>query len=127
MRSRAVRSFNGPPSTLPFAQELYSTARQPFPISLWNSAYVRGSSPFVLLWISEWQGCDLRRACFQSLRRHIFNGLFTGEEVSNWSTTIVVMAAFDSGQLASLRSLTEVFGPMCLILVDGANHLRQGL
>ena len=26
------------------------------------------------------------------------------------------MAAFDSGQLASLRSLTEVFGPMCLIL-----------
>jgi hypothetical protein len=25
------------------------------------------------------------------------------------------MAAFDSGQLASLRSLTEVFGPMCLI------------
>jgi len=38
-------------------------------------------------------------------RRHIFNGLFTGEEVSKWSTTIVVMAAFDSGQLASLRSL----------------------
>jgi hypothetical protein len=32
------------------------------------------------------------------------------------STTIVVMATFDSGQLASLRSLTEVFGPMCLIL-----------
>jgi hypothetical protein len=26
------------------------------------------------------------------------------------------MATFDSGQLASLRSLTEVFGPMCLIL-----------
>jgi hypothetical protein len=35
-----------------------------------------------------------------------------------WSTTIVVMATFDSGQLASLRSSTEVFGPMCLILVD---------
>ena len=34
----------------------------------------------------------------------------------DWSTTIVVMAAFDSWQLASLRSLTEVFGPMCLIL-----------
>jgi hypothetical protein len=32
------------------------------------------------------------------------------------STTIVVMATFDSGQLASLRSLTEVFGPMCPIL-----------
>ena len=48
-------------------------------------------------------------------RRHIFNGLFTGEEVSKWSTTIVVMAAFDSAQLASLRSLTEVFGSMCLI------------
>ena len=30
MRSRSVRSFNGPPSTLPFAQELYSTTRQPF-------------------------------------------------------------------------------------------------
>jgi hypothetical protein len=59
----------------------------------------------------------LRRACFQSLRRH-FNGLFTGEEFSDWSTTIVVMAAFDSGQLASLRSLAEVFGPMCLILDD---------
>jgi hypothetical protein len=58
----------------------------------------------------------LRRACFQSLRRHIFNGLFTGEEFSDWSTTIVVMAAFDSGQLASLWSLTEVFGSMCLIL-----------
>ena len=56
MRSRAVRSFNGPPSTLPFAQELYSTARQPFPISLWNSAYVRGNSLFVPLWVSEWQG-----------------------------------------------------------------------
>jgi hypothetical protein len=27
MRSRAIRSFNGPPSTLPFARELYSTAR----------------------------------------------------------------------------------------------------
>ena len=36
--------------------------------------------------------------------------------VTYWSTTIVVMATFDSGQLASLRSLTEVFGPMCLIL-----------
>jgi hypothetical protein len=36
------------------------------------------------------------------------------------STTIVVMATFDSGQLASLRSLTEVFGPMCLILVESA-------
>src|ERR1700675_2855451 len=34
------------------------------------------------------------------------------------STTIVVMATFDSGQLASLRSLTEVFGPMCLILEE---------
>jgi hypothetical protein len=56
MRSRAVRSLNGPPSTLPFAQELYSTARQPFPISLWNSAYVRRNSLFVLLWVSEWQG-----------------------------------------------------------------------
>jgi hypothetical protein len=52
----------------------------------------------------------LRRACFQSLRRHIFTGLFTGEEFSDWSTTIVVMAAFDSAQPASLRSLTEVFG-----------------
>jgi hypothetical protein len=75
-----------------------------------------GDSLFVLLWFSEWQGRDLRRACFQSLRRHIFNGLFTGEEFSDWSTTIVVMAAFDSGQLASLWSLTEVFGSMCLIL-----------
>jgi hypothetical protein len=36
----------------------------------------------------------------------------------DWSTTIVVMAAFDFGQLASLRSLTEVFGPMCLIPED---------
>ena len=86
-----------------------------FPFPFGTRRTCGGSSPFVLLWISEWQGCDLRRACFQSLRRHIFNGLFTGEEVSNWSTTIVVMAAFDSGQLASLRSLTEVFGPMCLI------------
>ena len=51
----------------------------------------------------------------QSLRRHNFNGL-TGEEFLDWSTTIVVMVAFDFGQLASLRSLTEVFGPMCLIL-----------
>ena len=32
--------------------------------------------------------------------------------VTYWSTTIVVRATFDSGQLASLRSLTEVFGPM---------------
>ncbi len=62
----------------------------------------------------------MRRACFQSLRRHIFNGLFTGEEFSDWSTTIVVMAAFDSGQLASLWSLTEVFGSMCLILGEAA-------
>jgi hypothetical protein len=38
--------------------------------------------------------------------------------VTYWSTTIVVRATFDSGQLASLRSLTEVSGPMCLILVD---------
>jgi hypothetical protein len=81
-----------------------------------NSAYVRGNSLFVLLWFSEWQRLDFRRACFQSLGRHIFNGLFTGEEFSDWSTTIVVMGAFDSGQLASLRSLTEVFGPMCLKL-----------
>src|SRR5262249_21620188 len=87
-------------------------ARQPFPFRTRRM----GNSLFVLLWISEWQGQDLRRACFQSLRRHIFNGLFTGEEFSDWSTTIVVMAAFDSGQLASLWSLTEVFGPMCLIL-----------
>ena len=117
MRSRAVRSFNGPPRTLPFARELSSTARtRSTTISLSNSAYVRGNSLFVLLWFSEWQGRDLRRACFQSLRRHIFNGLFTGEEFLDWSTTIVVMAAFDSWQLASLRSLTEVFGPMCLIL-----------
>jgi hypothetical protein len=43
----------------------------------------------------------------------------------DWSTTIVVMAAFDSWQLASLRSLTEVFGPMCLILVDQRNHFRR--
>jgi hypothetical protein len=94
-----------------------STARtRSTTISLSNSAYVRGNSLFVLLWFSEWQGRDLRRACFQSLRRHIFNGLFTGEEFSDWSTTIVVMAAFDSGQLASLWSLTEVFGSMCLIL-----------
>jgi hypothetical protein len=28
------------------------------------------------------------------------------------------MAAFDFGQLTSLRSLTEVFGPMCPILVQ---------
>jgi hypothetical protein len=66
----------------------------------------------------------LRRACFQSLRRHIFNGLFTGEEFSDWSTTIVVMAAFDSGQLASLWSLAEVFGSMCLILGEGEGKTR---
>src|SRR5262249_32717385 len=111
MRSRAVRSFNGPPSMLPFARALYSTARtRSTTISLSNSAYMRGNSLFVLLWFSKWQGRDLRRACFQSLRRHIFNGLFSGEEFSDWSTTIVVMAAFDSAELASLRSLTEVFG-----------------
>ena len=111
--------FNAPPRTLPFARELSSTARtRSTTISLSNSAYVRGNSLFVLLWFSEWQGRDLRRACFQSLRRHIFNGLFTGEEFSDWLTTIVVMAAFDSGQLASLWSLTEVFGPMCLIRED---------
>jgi hypothetical protein len=39
----------------------------------------------------------LRRACFQSLRRHIFNGLFTGEEFSDWSTTPVVMAVLTLG------------------------------
>jgi len=99
-------------------RESCSTARtRSTTISLSNSAYVRGNSLFVLLWFSEWQERDLRRACFQSLRRHICNGLFTGEEFLDWSTTIVVMAAFDSGQLASLRSLTEVFGSMCLILV----------
>ena len=41
------------------------------------------------------------------------------------STAIVVMATFDSGQLASLRSLTEVFGPMCLILVHALVRIES--
>jgi hypothetical protein len=129
MRSHAVRSFNGPPSTLPFCARVVvplAPARQPFPFRTRRTR--GGTALFVLLWFSEWQGPDLRRACFQSLRRHIFNGLFTGEEFSDWSTTIVVMAAFDSGQLASLWSLTEVFGSMCLILnipCDRAKHARS--
>ena len=45
--------------------------------------------------------------------------------VTYWSTTIVVMATFDSAQLASLRSLTEVFGPMCLIL-EGSSTRAKG-
>ena len=35
------------------------------------------------------------------------------------------MAAFDSGQLASLWSLTEVFGSMCLILVVLRGHEEE--
>ena len=52
----------------------------------------------------------------KSILKDIFTPIWS-EPFTYRSTTIVVMATFDSGQLASLQSLTEVFGPMCLILV----------